>query len=176
MSEKKTWIVLRTFNCQELSVSSFLQENNVPHFVPMTYREKMSAGSDKPKRVLVPLIHNYIFIEKDRPCDEINTILAACSYPHHVMKHAGSGQFYEISDAEMTEFRLVCDPEFSKASPVEDLDVEARAGKEVVVVHGPFTGVHGRLIRVKGKHYFIKTIADFSVQMHISRWYCKVLD
>ena len=175
MSENKKWIVLRTFNCQELSVSSYLQENHIPHFVPMAYREKMTAGSDKPKRLLVPLIHNYIFVENSCPCDEMNAILAACRYPHHVMKRPGSEHFYEISDAEMTEFRLVCDPGFSKAMPVDDPEIEAKEGKEVVVVHGPFTGVHGRLVRVKGKHYLIKTIADLSVQIHISRWYCKVL-
>ena len=63
MAESK-WVVIRTFNRKEMEVSSFLTKNELHHFIPMTYTEKLKKGEDKPRMVLVPVINNYIFLEK----------------------------------------------------------------------------------------------------------------
>ena len=42
-------------------------------------------------------------------------------------------------------------------------------------ISAPFTGMTGKLHRVKNKFYFIKTLAGFGVMIRISRWYCEVM-
>lgn len=168
------WYILRTFNCQELQVSKFLKQNNIDHFIPMTYKEKFIDENSKPQRVYVPLVHNYIFINKKKTEEEIRGVLNTCPYPNFVYKKQESLHYYEVQDEEMTELRLLCDPSFNKALHADNSEIEARVGKKVIVTQGPFAGVHGLLMRIKGKHFLIKTIGDLSLKIHISRWYCKV--
>ena len=41
------------------------------------------------------------------------------------------------------------------------------------VVHGPFAGITGRLVRKRNEYYFIKTMMEVGVMLRISRWYCE---
>ena len=173
-----TWVVVRTFNKKEMEVSSFLTKNDLHHFIPMTYSEKLKKGEEKPRRVQVPVIHNYIFLEKSLEEKELRNKLAECGSPMFLMKDKGSGNLAEISDREMVEFRLLCDPDYSK-TPKEFADVEdseVLPGKDVMVVHGQFKGIRGKLCKKNQKYWFVKTVGGVSVMLRISRWYCKVMN
>lgn len=168
------WYAVRTFNCQELKISRYLQENGKEHFIPMTYAEKRTHEG-KPKRVLVPVVHNMLFVRKDEPQKQMLHLFASCNVPLHVMKKEGTTDCYEIPDTQMTEFRMLCDPGFDGTQFLTADEADAKPGKEVMVIHGPFSGMTGKLHRVKNGYYFIKTLAGVGVMLRISRWYCKVL-
>ena len=51
--------------------------------------------------------------------------------------------------------------------------IMVKVGKEVRVVHGPFAGITGRLVRKRNEYYFIKTMMEVGVMLRISRWYCE---
>lgn len=173
-----TWVVIRTFNRKEMEISSFLRQNDLRHFIPMTYRERLKAPNEKPQKELVPVIHNYVFLEKSLDEPELSSKLAECRVPLQLMKQKGSDRISEIPDREMVEFRLLCDPDYSK-TPAEFLEAEegdALPGKEVVVVHGQFAGLHGKLHKKNQKYWFVKTVGGISVMLRISRWYCKVVE
>src|SRR5574344_1918890 len=129
------WYAIRTFNCKELEISKFLTEKGLTNFVPMAYAEKFEKANEKPKKILVPVIHNYLFLQKTIPELE-------------VMKKDGSNEYCEISESEMAEFRLLCDPNFESSVFMKADEAEAKPGKNVVIIHGPFSGVHGKLHRV----------------------------
>ena len=171
------WVVLQTFNRREMEVSSFLEKNELRHFIPMTYVEKLKKGEEKPRLVKVPVVHNYIFLERSLEEKELRSRLSECSYPIHLMTDRNSGKLSEISDREMVEFRLLCDPDYSK-TPKEFVEVdesEALPGKDVVIVHGQFAGIKGKLCKKNQKYWFVKTVGGVSVMLRISRWYCKVM-
>lgn len=173
-----SWVVVRTFNRKEMEVSSFLQKNDMPHFIPMTYREKVIATDEKPHKVLVPVIHNYVFLEKTMDEAQLRSKLAECRVPLHLMKQKGSDRISEIADRDMVEFRLLCDPDYSK-TPAQFLEAEegdALPGKEVEVIHGQFAGIRGKLHKKNQKYWFVKTVGGISVMLRISRWYCKVVE
>ena len=172
---KPTWLVLRTYNRKEMEISSFLQQNGLRHFIPMTYQERFVNAQEKPHRVLVPVIHNYVFLEKSDDEASLLTLLASCRVPMQFMKQHDTGRLCEIPDREMVEFRLLCDPDYTK-TPTEFLEAdqaEVLPGREVEVIHGPFAGIHGKLHKKNQKYWFIKTVGGVSVMMRISRWYCK---
>jgi hypothetical protein len=172
-----TWVVIRTFNRKEMEVSSFLTKNHLHHFIPMFYAEKFKKGEEKPHKVLVPVVRNYIFLEKNLGDNELRTKLSECDSPLILMTDKSSGKLSEISDREMMEFRLLCDPDYSKTPKefVETDDSKAIPGKDVMVVHGQFAGIRGRLLKKNQKYWFVKTVGGISVMLRISRWYCKVL-
>lgn len=172
--EQSTWLVLRTFNRQEMSVADFLNTHGITCFIPMTYKEKYAGEGLKPKRVLVPVIHNYIFIEKSMPIAELKTMLAACRTPLHFMQEKDKNEPVEISNREMLECRLICDPALGLQPTVEDeASQDVEIGKEVEVVHGVLQGVRGRLVRKQKQYWFVKTVAGVSMRVRITRWYCK---
>ena len=173
-----TWVVVRTFDRKEMEVSAFLQQKGYQHFIPMTYREKPVAGEEKPRKVLAPVIHNYIFMPKSADEATLRSMLAECRVPVHLMKNRGSDTLSEIADRDMVEFRLLCDPDYSR-TPSDFIDAsegEALPGKEVEVVHGQFKGIRGKLHKKNQKYWFVKTVGVVSVMIRISRWYCKVIE
>lgn len=174
--ETRDWVVIQTFWRKEMLVAEFLKEKGITHFIPMTYKECYVAGQDKPKKCLVPVIHNYVFAEKTMPVKEFQAMLGECKVPVHLMKNKGSDVPCEVSNRDMFEFRVLCDPDFDRGVIVREGEEDADIGREVVVVHGPFTGIKGRLLRKQHKYWFIKTIAGVSVMLRITRWYCKSVE
>ena len=168
------WYAIRTFNCQELKVSDFLTEHGKEHFIPMTYAERQTRQG-KVKRMLVPVIHNMLFVRKDEGERSMSKLFNECPVPLNVLRKEGTTEYYKIPDAQMVEFRALCDPNFSGTLFMSGEDAEAKPGKEVRIVHGPFIGMTGKLCRVKNNYYFVKVLAGIGVMIRISRWYCQVL-
>ena len=65
--EEQFWTVVRTFNRHEQVVSEFLKQEGITCFIPMQYAEKQAADEAKPRKVLVPVIHNYVFVGLSMP-------------------------------------------------------------------------------------------------------------
>ena len=168
------WYAIRTFNCKEVAISNFLTGRGLPNFVPMTYSTKFVEGKEKPLKILVPVVHNYLFLQKTKSTSDILQILNECSIPMSIIRDRDTKKFCEISDSEMREFRLLCDPQFDSSIFLDSEDVEAKPGKEVIIIHGPFKGVRGKLHRVRNNYYFIKAFVGIGVMVRISRWYCQV--
>ncbi len=175
MSE--TWYAIRTFNCQEQKVSRYLSEKGLVHFIPMTFvqLEPEDESEEKPKRVLVPAIHNLLFVQKTGTHHEMYRMLSECSIPTSIFRQPGMQTPCEISDREMVELRMLCDPQFTNSVYMSQGEAEAMVGKEVRVTAGPFKGSVGRLVRKNKQYYFLKAIIGMGVMVRISRWYCTPL-
>lgn len=175
VEQKMVWYAVRTFNHKEGIISDFLTENQVSHFIPMIYTEKCKEG-EKPRKVLIPVVHNLLFIQKIMPETELMKLLQTCPVPMSVVKKQDSNAYYEISDYEMREFRAICDPEYKDTRYVTSEEAEAKAGKLVRVIHGPFKGQEGKLVRFGNDYFIVKTLVGIGVMLHISRWYCQILE
>lgn len=171
-----SWYALRTFNCQERKISRWLTEKGCTHFIPMTYSEmvKVQEG-EKPRRVLVPVVHNLIFIEKTSTDKEMMQLLEECVWPVSLFRKADSNQPCEIPARDMVELRMLCDPAYTDSQFLTQSEAEALVGKEVRVVHGPFKGAVGRLVRKQKHYYFLKVVVGLGVMVRVSRWYCEAI-
>lgn len=141
----------------------------------MRYKLRYGGYDEKPKRVLMPVIHNYIFVEKTLHVPEVQGLLAECPYPSRLLKLKGSDTPCEIPNRDMFEFRTLCDPQYDGKTIIEEDTDEVKVGREVEIVHGTFAGIRGRLIRKKNQYWFIKTVAGISVKLRITRWFCKAI-
>ena len=171
--KEQIWTVVRTFNRHELIVSDFLKQEGLTCFIPMRYTEKQVRDESKPRRILVPVIHNYVFVRQEIPMMQFVSLLAKCATPLYILKHKDTERPVEITNREMVEFRMLCDPAFEQRVSIVQQGKEPEVGRVVEIIHGPFTGVHGRLYRKQKKYWFVKTIAGISVELRITRWFCK---
>lgn len=103
-------------------------------------------------------------------------MLKECNVPFSVLCDKETKHPCEIPDKQMTEFRILCDPDFKDTLYITHEEAEAKPGKNVRIIHGPFAGITGKLHRARGGYYFIKTLAGVGVMMRISRWYCEVTE
>lgn len=166
-------MVVRTFNRHEMIVSDFLKQEGLTCFIPMRYTEKLVGDDPKPRRFLVPVIHNYVFVRQEIPVKQLSSLLAKCATPLYILKHKDHDIPVEITNREMVEFRMLCDPAFEQRVSIVQQGEEPEVGKEVEIIHGPFAGIHGRLCRKQKKYWFVKTIAGVSVELRITRWFCR---
>lgn len=178
----KTWYALRTFNRQEQKVSLFLEEQHLTHFIPMVYstrvappKEGEEESSEPVKPVLVPAVHNLLFVQKSLSQKDMLKAFSECMVPIQVFRSPGSHHPCEISDRDMQELRMLCDPQYELSVFMTQGDAEAMVGKEVRVIAGPFKGAVGRLVRKHKHYYFLKAVIGMGVMVRISRWYCEPL-
>ncbi len=171
--EDSSWYAIRTYHCKEMQLVDYLQGRGLTCFVPMTYVKDNSSEADLHR--LVPAIHNFVFVRKTLPERVIQRIFQECCIMMSVYKN-DNNEYYEIPNREMNDIRFLCDPTFANVQVIDSDEVEERAGKEVVIVQGPFKGLQGKLIRQQRKYYFIKTVIGIGIMVRISRWYCKVIE
>lgn len=63
IEENPIWIPLQTTYCKELQVAEFLRDSEIPYYIPQTYElQDAKDGSERCERILVPAIHNLLFI------------------------------------------------------------------------------------------------------------------
>lgn len=179
--DTRPWYAVRTFNCLEQKVSRYLQQEGWTHFIPMTYtqevklfREEQPEETDeKPKMILVPAVHNLLFIQKKESQQELIKALSDCPMPVSIFRHPGDRRLCEISSREMLELRMLCDPQYKTTVFMTQGEAEAMVGKDVRVTNGPFKGTIGRLVRKHKQYYFLKAFIGMGVMVRISRWYCE---
>ena len=172
---EQPWYALRTFNCQEQKVSRFLTEKGIAHFIPMSLRVVKPKGNEPEKRILVPAIHNLLFVQKQESQQQMLQLFKECAVPVSPFRHPGMDTICEIPAHEMIELRMLCDPQFDTSAFFTQAEAEVMVGKEVRVINGPFKGSIGRLIRKKNNYYFLKIVVGMGVMVRISRWYCEPL-
>ena len=169
------WYAVRTFNRQERKVSRYLTEKGYTHFIPMTLsldqREEKNA-----KRILIPAIHNLVFVQRKETQKQLITDLSEFSIPTSIFRNPGTKKLCEIPTIDMVEFRMLCDPQYQTSVFMTQSEAEAMIGKEVSVVAGPFKGSTGKLVRKNKQYYFLKAVIGMGVMVRVSRWYCEPID
>lgn len=121
-----------------------------------------------------PAVHNLLFLKADRSTDELRQVLTECPFPISVYCQIDKpGVWCQISDSDMTDIRLMCDTTFSEPKFITQEESELKVGTEVIVTHGPFKGITGKLIRKNKKYYLVKSIAGLGVMVSVSRWCCQ---
>ncbi len=143
----RKWRVLYVRPRWEKKVEAQLTEKGIENFLPL--REEVRIWSDRKKKVIVPLFPGYLFVH----CDERERIAAfdvagAMKYVHF------SGVLAEVRQDVINSLRLA-------VANAEDLVVTSQRlepGTPVRVIHGPLTGMHGRMVEYRGEKRVAVTI------------------
>lgn len=169
---KRVWYAIQTFYCKEEALGRFFAAEGLNYFIPMQYAERETPAGKK-HRILIPAVHNLLFLEKTLEEKEILSKIAKSPIPFFLVRHRDSHKCYEIPDREMLELRAICDPDYKGTLYVDSLTAETRPGQKVRVVRGPFKGLEGKLTQYKKSYYVVITVATLGIMLHIPKWYCE---
>lgn len=168
-----SWYAAHIMSMRQKAVVSHFKDNGVEVFVPM---ERLWRLNSEGRRVfsLRPVVRNLVFFKETADMEALRSIVLRCTEHIRVFCKAGEKDLWQpISDEEMADFQLMCNPELELRQFVSPDDDIVRRGEEVRVCFGPLKGVTGRLVRRSGKYYVLKEVPGTAVMLKVSRWCCK---
>lgn len=146
-AEKETeiWYAMRATYRREPEAMRLLEKENLGCFVPMQY--KISIKKGRKIRVLVPVIHNLLFVHA-RP-SEVQRVKSQATYLQYITD-TRSGRKVIIPDPEMQRFIAVSGSYNDHLLYFLPGELHLSKGAKVRVTGGDFEGQEGVFLKVKG--------------------------
>ena len=146
--EEIHWFPVRVTYSREQKLKTYLDEEGIENFLPMHYVE--GKGRHLGKRMLVPIIHNLLFIHSDRATiDELKKSDGVASTMRYIIDPATKKPSV-ISDREMHSFMLISQTNDENLIYFTDEEVKFKVGDRCVITGGIFKGAEGELVRIRG--------------------------
>ena len=146
--EVPQWFAMSAPYSRELKVSEALTAMRIEHYVPMHY-EIIQKGAIK-RKLLVPAIHNLIFVHARR--SEIQAAKSGIAYlQYHTMPSGDRRIPIVVPDKQMSDFMRVCGFTGAGAKIFAPAELQIPAGARVRIIGGELNGVEGRFVRLGGR-------------------------
>ena len=129
----------------------------------------------KTRKVLMPVVSNFLFLKKTTTASEVSFFLRDNSIPAELLKKAHDEDVCEISAREMREFIYICDPNRVNYRLLTADEAAMIPGSLVEVIRGPLKGCRGRLVRKQHLYYLLNIYGSFAVMAKVTRWCCRPL-
>jgi transcription antitermination factor NusG len=133
------WYVLYTKPRNEKKVAQLLTQKGIEVYCPL--REEVRQWSDRKKKVQEPVFRSYIFVNlEDYKQDNLPVLLT----PGAVRFLWWTGKPGKVQDAEIQAIK-----EFLNNYRDSQINIEFKAGEDVVIMEGPLKEAKGTIIYVK---------------------------
>lgn len=146
--EAPQWFAMSAPYSGELKAAEALRAMGIESYVPMRY-EIIQKGAVK-KKLLVPAIHNLIFVHAPR-----TDVQAAKGkirrLQYHTIPSGGRNVPIVVPDKQMEDFMRVCGSTGAGAAIFAPGEVQIPEGARVRIIGGELSGVEGRFVRLSGK-------------------------
>lgn len=137
------WYVCRTRPRAEKRAGQLLRLRGVESYVPLLERERQ--WSDRTKRVGFPLFPGYVFAQFSMAM--VHDVLGTPGVVT-IVRNDGNPAPVRVEELESIRVLVACvNAGNAPPEPVEFLE----AGQEVIVAHGPFSGIRGVLVEDRGR-------------------------
>ncbi len=160
----KSWFVLRTKPRNEKKVYQQVISKDVEVFLPLI--PTIRIWSDRKKKILVPLFPSYIFIYGDES-ERLKAIRGTIGAMGYLM--------YRKRPAVVTE-REIENIKISLQEP-ERIKVDKgiiKEGSYVEITNGPFRGLTGIVIEIRGSYRLVVNIVELNASLNIELTYSEV--
>ena len=143
--DSEIWYAMRATYRREPDAMRLLEKENFGCFVPMQY--KISIKKGKKIRVLVPVVHNLLFVHA-RP-SELKRVKSQVAYLQYITD-TRNGQKIIIPDNEMQRFIAVAGSYSDHLLYFQPDELNLSKGTKVRITGGDFEGQEGIFLKVKG--------------------------
>lgn len=143
--ETESWFAMRATYRREPDAMRLLEKEKLGCFIPMQY--KISIKKGKKVRVLVPVIHNLIFVHAYP--SELKRVKALVTYLQYITD-TRSGQKIIVPDNQMQRFIAVSGTYNDHLLYFQPDELNLSKGTKVRVIGGEFEGQEGVFLKVKG--------------------------
>jgi transcription antitermination factor NusG len=146
------WYPMRITYHREMKIKALLDEMGIESFLPMHWEVVETKNKGK-KRMLLPAIHNLIFVRSTQEfLTELKMTREEFAPMRYMMKRPlSSGEKSEIMlvpDKQMENFIRVASVQDDRVMFLESNDFINRIGQRVKVIDGYFSGVEGVVKRI----------------------------
>lgn len=146
------WFPMRVTYHREMIIKSMLDEMGINNFLPMHY-ELVESKTEGKKRVLVPAIHNLIFVRSTQEClTQLKMTNKAFSPMRYIMKRPLSNNEHSeilyVPDSQMDNFIRVASVQDDRVMFLDNSAFINKVGQRVKVIDGYFSGVEGVVKRI----------------------------
>ncbi len=142
------WFAMRVTFKRELTVKQMLDTQHVENFIPMRREQRLVKG----RRVLVmtPVIHNLIFVRAAKKW--LQQFKGTVPYLQYMTNVEGGKRIpIVVPDWQMNNFMRVSMSDDSNLIYFDSVDDGIAAGTPVRIHGGPFDGLTGTFVKIKGK-------------------------
>ena len=149
------WYPMRVTYHRELRIKEQLDLIGIENFVPMHY--DLATSSDGPRKMLVPAIHNLIFVHASH---EVMTRLKMHKKEFEPMRYMtktstdGHKELLHVPDRQMEDFIKVASAQNESIIFLDARD-SVNMGRRVRITAGRFKGIEGVIKRIKKNKYFL---------------------
>lgn len=146
--EGMKWFAMRATFRRELAVKAILDEKKIDSFVPMHY--VLSEWRRKKVKMLVPIIHNLIFVRWTR--GELQQFKSKVPFLQYMTRKVdGKNVPIVVPDQQMTDFIGVTNTHNDELIYLRPGDARLREGTPVRVHGGAFDGREGVFVKIEGR-------------------------
>ena len=160
LRSERAWYPMRVTYGREVKVKEALDNLGIENFLPMHY-ELVDPGDGNKKRMLVPAIHNLIFIHDSREdITLLKTTRREFQPLRYITKHFAESvadNILTVPETQMRNFMRVASVQDDSVIFLDNSDYLSKVGRRVLITEGYFAGVEGVVKRIKkNKHVVVQ--------------------
>ena len=142
------WFAMRATYKRELVAQEYLQGKGMEVFVPMRSEIKVVRGIKRKLRV--PAINSLIFVHAKK--QELQEAKFGLDYLQYITRRIeGKNEPIIVPDKQMHDFMQIVQDDTVEKTFHSPAEVDLALGTRVKIHGGPFDGMEGVLVKVKGK-------------------------
>lgn len=159
------WFVMNAYKSEMKAEEALSEEAGLTYFIPKRYVARKYRG--RMKRVLVPVIPNLVFVRARY--EELEQFKQKHPFLRYATRRIdGANRIMKVPDEQMDNFIKAASHYEEEITYYNPDEIALEKGTRVRVIGGPFDGVEGVLLKVKGKRskrvvIAIKDVAAISV-------------
>lgn len=160
LRSERAWYPMRVTYGREVKVKEALDKLGIDNFLPMHY-ELVDPGDGNKRRLLVPAIHNLIFIHDSREdITLLKTTRREFQPLRYITKHFAESvadNILTVPETQMRNFMRVASVQDDSVIFLDNSDFLSKVGRRVLITEGYFAGVEGVIKRIKkNKHVVVQ--------------------
>ena len=160
LRSERAWYPMRVTYGREVKVKEALDKLGIDNFLPMHY-ELVDPGDGNKRRMLVPAIHNLIFIYDSREdITLLKTTRREFQPLRYITKHFAESvadNILTVPETQMRNFMRVASVQDDSVIFLDNSDYLSKVGRRVLITEGYFAGVEGVVKRIKkNKHVVVQ--------------------
>jgi transcription antitermination factor NusG len=159
-----SWYVLFAANGKAVKIKPYLEKASIEYFFPIYYKDRKIKGSeDRCEQVSLPLLSNLIFARSskdilDPVLKEVKLKLSIASDLYY--RDFGDKRIIVIPENQMHNFIAVVKNKTEQVIYLSNDEVNLKKGVKVKIIGGPFVGVEGVFMRIKGDKRLVVSIPN----------------
>ena len=143
LRSERAWYPMRVTYGREVKVKEALDNLGIENFLPMHY-ELVDPGDGNKKRMLVPAIHNLIFIHDSREdITLLKTTRREFQPLRYITKHFAESMadnILTVPETQMRNFMRVASVQDDSVIFLDNSDYLSKVGRRVLITEGYFAG------------------------------------